>query len=187
MDLTPEQLVGEDDPIGLLEPVVALDGVVRGKQTWRYRFRLQDYDLGRGEVCDPAQSRHAGRQPSPWAVGAVVAIDPAARGSDLKPPVDKPHPRAPPPDDCPPGALYDLGAWVADQDPGAGPARATEPALSACRRGSVSGWTTTCADPMNQRPGSRGPRPPRAPPSNKFDARESKRPARARPFLPARE
>ena len=36
IDLTPEQLVDEDDPIGMLEPVGPLDDEKKGKQTWRY-------------------------------------------------------------------------------------------------------------------------------------------------------
>ncbi len=57
LDLTPEQLVDEDDPIGLLEPVGPLDDEKKGKQTWRYPFPAQDYDLGRGEVYDPANKQ----------------------------------------------------------------------------------------------------------------------------------
>ena len=53
MDLTPEQLVDESAPLGLLEPVKPLGPPEKGKQIWRYRFPPQDYDLGRGEVYDP--------------------------------------------------------------------------------------------------------------------------------------
>ena len=53
MDLTPEQLVDESDPIGLLEPVGPLDEEVKGKQTWRYAFPPQDFDLGRAGRLRP--------------------------------------------------------------------------------------------------------------------------------------
>ena len=54
MDLTPEELVDEDEAVGLLEPVSALDAPGRtGKQTWRYRFPDQEMELERGEVYDP--------------------------------------------------------------------------------------------------------------------------------------
>ena len=38
MDLTPEQLIDEDDPIGGLEPVGPIGELKTGKQVWRYRF-----------------------------------------------------------------------------------------------------------------------------------------------------
>ena len=72
-----------------------IDEVRNGKQTWRYGFPAQDYDLGRGEVCDPAQKQaRPNDSPFRWAVGDVVAVDPAARTLDLQRTVDKPHPRA---------------------------------------------------------------------------------------------
>ena len=57
MDLTPAELVDEDGPIGLLEPVMPIGPPEKGKQTWRYRFPAQDYDVARGEVYDPAQKQ----------------------------------------------------------------------------------------------------------------------------------
>ena len=136
MDLTPEQLVDEDDPIGLLEPVAALDEVKRGKQTWRYRFPAQDYDMGRGEVCDPAQKQaRPDDSPFHWDVGDVVALDPAALTVDLRRPVDKAHPRAIVPlnyvrTSAHQEALFDLGSWVADHGiQASGPARAARDLL----------------------------------------------------------
>ncbi len=61
MDLTPRSSSTRTDPIGLLEPVVRRRRA-EGKQTWRYRFPAQDYDLGRGEVYDPAPEAGAPRR-----------------------------------------------------------------------------------------------------------------------------
>ena len=70
MELTPEQLVDEDGPIGMLEPVGPLDEPKNGKQTWRYPFPPQDFDLGRGEVYDPAQKQaRPNDSPFDWSVG----------------------------------------------------------------------------------------------------------------------
>ena len=57
MDLTPEELVDEADPIGLLEPVGAGRRAARGKQVWRYAFPTQEFDLGRlgGRLYEPRQ------------------------------------------------------------------------------------------------------------------------------------
>jgi predicted RecB family nuclease len=131
MDLTPEQLVDEDDPIGLLEPAAPVDDERKGKQTWRYTFPTQDYDLGRGQVFDPAQKQaRPDDNPFKWATGDVVALDPAARTVDLRRPVGEPHPRAIVPLPWVPtkahqAALFDLGRWVADHGiQAAGPTRA---------------------------------------------------------------
>ncbi len=40
-------------PIGGLEPIGPLDEPRKGKQTWRYAFPDQDFDLGRGELLRP--------------------------------------------------------------------------------------------------------------------------------------
>jgi predicted RecB family nuclease len=131
MDLTPEQLVDEDDPIGLLDPIGPIGDPKNGKQTWRYRFPPQDYDLHRGDVFDPAnkQSR-PNDSPFDWKVGEVVALDAAALVVDLKRTVAEPHPRAIVPLPYVPtkahqAALYDLGEWVADHGiQASGPTRA---------------------------------------------------------------
>ena len=132
MDLTPEDLVDEDDPIGLLEPVGPVDDERKGKQVWRYRYPAQDYDLGRGQVFDPAKKQaQPDENPFKWAVGDVVAVDPAERTVDLRRVVAEPHPRALVPlgwfaTKAHQEALFDLGSWVADhgiQADRAGPRR----------------------------------------------------------------
>ena len=122
----------------------AIDEESQGKQTWRYRFPAQDYDLGRGEVCDPAK-KQARPDDNPVQVGGrrrSSAVDPAARTVDLKRPVDEPHPRAIVPlnwvrTTAHQAALYDLGTWVADHGIQApGPARAgSRPALPTAAAG----------------------------------------------------
>ncbi len=95
MDLTPEQLVDEDDPIGLLEPVGPIGEQKNGKQVWRYRFPDQDYDLGHGDIYDPANKQaRPNDSPFKWKVAEVVALDAAALVVDLKRTVAEPHPRA---------------------------------------------------------------------------------------------
>ncbi len=131
MDMTPEDLVDEDDPIGMLEPVCPLDEERKGKQTWRYRFPAQDYDLGRGEVYDPAKKQaRPDDSPFSFVAGDVVAVDPAERTVDLRRVVAEPHPRAIVPlnwvrTTAHQEALSDLGSWVADHGiQAAGPVRA---------------------------------------------------------------
>ena len=123
MDLTPEQLVDESAPLGLLEPVKPLGPPEKGKQVWRYRFPPQDYDLGRGDVYDPAlKARDSGAKFSEWRTAELVAIDDAARTVDLRGSADNPlpHPAAIVPLDIymttgQRAALEALGTWVADQ------------------------------------------------------------------------
>jgi uncharacterized protein len=131
MELTPEQLVDEDDPIGLLHPVGPIGEPKDGKQVWRYRFPQQDYDLGRGDVYDPANKQaRPSDSPFSWKVAEVVALDAADLVVDLKRAVSEPHPRAIVP--LPwvrtkdhQAALYELGEWVADHGIQAvGPSRA---------------------------------------------------------------
>ena len=95
MDLNPEQLVDEDDPIGLLEPAGPIGEVKNGKQVWRYAFPPQEYDLGRGRLFDPARKQQdPDGSPFGWAVGDLVVVDPATRMIDLKRAVADPHPLA---------------------------------------------------------------------------------------------
>ena len=96
MDLTPEQLVDESDPVGLLEPLGPVDEVHKGKQVWRYRFPPQDFDLGRpGDLYDPAKKQaDPDGNPFQWANGELVAVDPAERTVDIKRALEAPHPRA---------------------------------------------------------------------------------------------
>ncbi|MDO8485921.1 MAG: TM0106 family RecB-like putative nuclease [Candidatus Limnocylindrales bacterium] len=118
MDLTPEQLVDEADPIGLLEPVGPVDEAKDGRQTWRYTFPPQEYDLGRRDVYDPSR-KQAGPNDSPfsWKVGEVGQVDPAARTVDLRRLTHQLHPRALVPLDWirtadQQAALQEIGEWV---------------------------------------------------------------------------
>jgi uncharacterized protein len=135
MDLTPEQLAEESDPIGLLEPVQALDEITKDKQTWRYAFPPQDFELTR-EVYDPAQKQ--GRpddSPFSWKAGDIVAEDPAAGTVDLRRDVSLPHPRAIVPlpwvrTQAHQERLIEIGEWVADNGiDGQGPFRAVRDLL----------------------------------------------------------
>jgi uncharacterized protein len=136
MDLTPEQLVEEDEPIGLLEPIGPVDDEKKGKQTWRYRFPPQDYDVGRGEAYDPSRKQaEPNESPFSWKVAEVVAVDPAERTVDLKRTVAMPHPRAIVPLNWVrtrdhQASLFELGEWVAEHGIQAdGPARAARDLL----------------------------------------------------------
>ena len=121
MDLSPEQLVDEADPIGLLEPIGPIDEVTKsGKQTWRYRFPPQDFDVGR-DVYDPAlKQERPDDSPFSWGVGTVVATDPAANTVDLQRIAERAAPardRAAAVDPAPSAhqeRLIELGEWVAD-------------------------------------------------------------------------
>ena len=131
MDLTPEQLVDEGDPIGLLEPVGPIDVEEKGRQTWRYRFPAQDYDIGKGAAYDPAKKQaQPDATPFSWKVGDITAIDPAGLTVDLQRAVADGHPRAIVALDWVPSkghqaALFDLGSWVADHGiQASGPVRA---------------------------------------------------------------
>jgi uncharacterized protein len=120
MDLTAEQLVDEDDPIGMLEPVGPLDEPKNGKQTWRYAFPPQDFDLGRGEVYDPAQKQdRPNDSPFEWKVGEGATADAAAGTVDLRRSLDKAHPRAIVPLNWVrtvdhQASLIEIGEWVAE-------------------------------------------------------------------------
>ncbi len=135
MDLTPEQLVDESDPIGLLEPIGPRDEEVKGTQTWRYAFPPQDYDL-KGKVYDPAQKQaRPDDSPFSWDVGDKVEVDAAASTVDIRRDVTKPHPRAIVPlpwvrTKAHQDRLLDIGGWVADNDiDGPGPYRAVRDLL----------------------------------------------------------
>ncbi len=120
MDLTPEQLVDEDDPIGSLEVVGPVDDEARGKRTWRYRFPAQDFDPWTGEAFDPGRKQlDPDGNPWTWTAGDIVHIDDAERTVDLRKPVDAPHPRALVPlpwvrATAHQERLVELGEWVAD-------------------------------------------------------------------------
>jgi predicted RecB family nuclease len=120
MGLTPEQLFEENAPLGGLEPIGALDEPRRGKQTWRYAFPDQDFDLGRGDLYDPAQAQaDPGASPFTWDAGKMVAIDVAGLTIDIRRDVETPHPKAVVALDWVRTAdhqasLFELGEWVAE-------------------------------------------------------------------------
>jgi predicted RecB family nuclease len=136
MDLTPEQLVDENVPIGILEPIGPQGEIKNGKQTWRYAFPAQDFDLGRGDVHDPAK-KQAGPSGSPfkWSVGTVVTSDVAMSTVDIRRSVAEPHPRAVVPLDWVrtkelQASLVEIGEWVvANGMEGAGPFQAARDLL----------------------------------------------------------
>jgi predicted RecB family nuclease len=137
MDLTAEQLVDEDDPIGMLEPVGPLDEPKNGKQTWRYAFPPQDFDLGgRGEVYDPAQKQERPNDsPFTWLVGEGATADAAAGTVDIRRSLDKAHPWAIVPLNWvrtvdQQASLVEIGEWVAENGiDGDGPYRAARDLL----------------------------------------------------------
>ena len=140
MELTPEALVDESEPVGLLEPVGPVDELNRnGRQTWRYTFPPQDLDLGRigGRLFDPArQQADPDASPFDWGIGDLVGVDLAESTLDIKRSVVDPHPRAVVP--LPwiqtrdhQARLYELGDWVAEHGiDGPGPLRAIRDMLS---------------------------------------------------------
>jgi predicted RecB family nuclease len=136
MDLTPEQLVDEEDPVGLLEPIGPVDEPKDGKQTWRYAFPTQDFDFGRGDAYDPNQKQdRPNDSPFTWKAGEVTAINLAASTLDLRRSIEQEHPRALVP--LPwvrtkehQESLVTLGEWVAANGiDGAGPYRAARDLL----------------------------------------------------------
>ncbi|HET8786348.1 MAG TPA: DEAD/DEAH box helicase, partial [Candidatus Limnocylindrales bacterium] len=132
MDLTPEELVDEDEAVGLLEPVAALEAPGRtGKQTWRYRFPDQEMELERGEVYDPRRKQDdPGAYPSAWRIGELVDVDLRGRTIDVKRSAADPHPRALVGltqfrTDSHRARLMELGTWIAEHGvDGDGPFRA---------------------------------------------------------------
>ncbi|HEY7130911.1 MAG TPA: TM0106 family RecB-like putative nuclease, partial [Candidatus Limnocylindrales bacterium] len=95
LELTPEELLDEDGPIGLLEPMEVVEGAGTDTPTWRYRFPDQEFDVERGEVFDPEfAQRNPNLSPFKWGAGDAVAIDEVAGTIDLRRPADRPHPRA---------------------------------------------------------------------------------------------
>jgi predicted RecB family nuclease len=136
LDLTPEQLVEEDDPIGLLVPVGPVDDERKGKQVWRYAFPAQDFDAWRGDAFDPdRKAAGPGDSPWDWVAGEVVAIDAANLTVDIRRELETPHPRAIVPLPWFRAAahqerLIEIGEWVAEHGiDAAGPHRAARDLL----------------------------------------------------------
>jgi predicted RecB family nuclease len=136
LDLTPDQLVDEDDPIGLLTPVGPVDDERRGKQVWRYAFPAQDFDAWRGDAFDPdRKAERPGDSPWDWVAGEVEAIDAANLTVDIRRKLEAPHPRAIVPLPWFRAAahqerLIEIGEWVADHGIDAvGPHRAARDLL----------------------------------------------------------
>ncbi len=136
MDLSAAELLDESDPIAGLEPIGPVDEVAKGKQTWRYRFPEQDFDLGRGTVYEPRRkAERPDEKPSAWVCGDVVGIDVAASTIDIRRVPGDPHPEA-----IVPLTIYqtpqhrarllELGTWVAEHGIDAdGPHRAARDLL----------------------------------------------------------
>ena len=122
MDLTPEQLVDERSPIGLLVPAGPMGEPDKGQQVWRYGFPDQEFDLGVGDKVHEPRQKAAGVDDNPyhWDCGEIVAIDPAGLTVDLKRAASAPQPEA----------IVGL------------PLIPTSSIASACAR-SPSGWTRT--------------------------------------------
>ncbi len=122
LDLSPEQLVDEDDPIGLLTPVGPVDDERKGKQVWRYAFPAQDFDVWRGDAFDPdRKAERPGASPWDWLAGEVVAIDAADLTVDIRRELESPHPRAVVPlpwfrTAAHQERLIEIGEWVAEHD-----------------------------------------------------------------------
>ena len=136
MDLTPEQLVDENGPIGRLEPDGPVDEPRNGKQTWRYRFPAQDFDLARGNVFDPARKQdQPSGNPFKWQVGEGAVVDLAAGTVALRRSLGQAHPRAIVPLPWVPtpelqASLIEIGEWVAANGiDGDGPYRAARDLL----------------------------------------------------------
>ena len=136
MDLTPEQLVDENAPIGMLEPVGPVGELKNGRQVWRYTFPPQDFDLGRGDVSDPAKKQaDPDASPFDWGVGEGAVADVAASTVDLRRSLGDPHPRAIVPLDWVrttdlQASLIEIGEWVAEHGiDGAGPFQAARDLL----------------------------------------------------------
>ena len=145
MDLTPEELVDEDDPIGGLEPIGPLGEPKNGKQIWRYRFPPQEYDLGRGRGCTSRAGSRRDRTQAVQLGGRRARRGRRAAGTvDLRRDADEPHPHALVPLRLGPHRRStrrrscELGEWVADHGIDAdGPYRGgprPAPAATAARR-----------------------------------------------------
>lgn len=139
------ELAGDKAALGPLEPIGRIGDPwqptarSRLRQTWRYRFTPQDYDIGSGTLYDPGlYQEHPDAPWSTWRVQAgVLEIDDARGTIDLTwPPDGEPrHPVGLVPLDAyrdveQRAALLRLGEWVADHSIAApGPWRAARDLL----------------------------------------------------------
>ena len=149
MDLTPEQLVDEDEAVGMLEPIGPVDAPsANGRQVWRYRFPEQEMEVGRDPVHDPRRKQEdPDAKPGAWKIGEVVAVDLAARTIDVRRSASDQHPRALVPltqfrTQSHRERLLEVGEWIADHGlDGAGPYRAARDLLrgSPPRAGQATG------------------------------------------------
>ncbi len=88
MDLTPEQLVDEDEPIGMLDPDAPVSEIKNGKQVWRYRFPDQEQDVGR-RAFEPRRKQEApDASPFDWGVGDFIAVE-SGRADGRHPALDR--------------------------------------------------------------------------------------------------
>jgi predicted RecB family nuclease len=134
---TPEELVEESEPIGRLEPLQLVERLDNGKETWRYHFPDQEFDLGRNGVFDPARAKERpDDSPFSWGAGDVVGVDLAAGTIDLKRDPDEEHPRAIVPLNWiatrdHQAALLELAEWIAEHGiAGPGPWQAARDLLA---------------------------------------------------------
>ena len=135
MDLTPEQLVEEDEPIGMLVPDGPVSELKNGKQVWRYRFPDQEQDVAR-RLFEPRRKQAApDASPFDWGVGDLVAVNQAGLTVDIRRSVADPHPEAVVPLPWVPtpehkARLFEIGEWVAEHGiDGDGPHRAVRDLL----------------------------------------------------------
>jgi predicted RecB family nuclease len=137
MELSPDELVDEAEPIGRLVPLGRVDDGTKEKGVWRYAFPAQEFDV-RGVVYDPANAQARPKDsPFSWAAGEVVAADPAAGTVDIKRSAEGPHPEAIVPLNYIPtrehlANLVTIGEWVLGHGiDSAGPHRAARDLLLA--------------------------------------------------------
>jgi predicted RecB family nuclease len=136
LEMPPEELVDDAEPIGRPQPLGPVGDVVEGRQVWRYQFPEQDFGVSRGTVYDPGQARaRPDDSPFSWAIGDVEAVDPAGGTIDIKRRLDDPHPVGIVPLDwfrttAQQAALLEIGQWVRDHGiEGTGPYRAARELL----------------------------------------------------------
>jgi predicted RecB family nuclease len=136
LEMPPEELVDDAEPIGGPEPLSPIGDAVDGRQVWRYQFPEQDFGVSRGTVYDPGQARaRPDDSPFTWEIGDVQTVDPARGTIDIKRRIEDPHPLGIVPLDWfrtieQQAALIEIGQWVLDHGiDAAGPHRAARDLL----------------------------------------------------------